>query len=53
MNIFWIIGFVLVILALAGAPGLGPWNHGWGFYPSGGLSTVIVVLVILLLLGKI
>ena len=43
---------VLVILALGSAPAW-PYSRGWGYYPSGGLGLVVVILVILLLLGRI
>ena len=42
---------VLVVLALGSAPAW-PYSRGWGYYPSGGLGLVVVILVILLLLGK-
>lgn len=53
MNLIWILLFVLLVIALVGAPGWGPWQHGYGWYPSGGLSLVFVILLILLLLGRI
>jgi len=43
---------VLVVLALGSAPAW-PYSRGWGYYPSGGLGLVAVILVILLLLGRI
>ena len=43
---------VLVVLALGAAPAW-PYSRGWGYYPSGGLGLVVVILVILLLLGRI
>lgn len=44
---------VLLILALIGA--LPNWNHSrqWGFYPSGGVGIVLIVLVILALTHRI
>jgi hypothetical protein len=44
---------VILILALIGALPTWPYSTGWGYYPSGGLGTVVVVLLILLLLGKL
>jgi hypothetical protein len=41
---------VVVILALIGALPTWPHSRNWGYYPSGGLGLVVVVLVILLLL---
>ena len=43
---------VLVVLALGSAPAW-PYSRAWGYYPSGGLGLVVVILVILLLLGRI
>ncbi len=44
---------VLLILMLFGA--WPTWSHSksWGYYPSGGLGLVAVILLILILLGKI
>ncbi len=53
MNLLWVIVIILVISALVGAPGIGPWQHGYGYYPSGGIGLIVVVLVILLLLGRL
>jgi len=30
-----------------------PYSAGWGYYPSGGLGLVVLILLILLLLGKL
>jgi ABC-type methionine transport system permease subunit len=50
VNPLFLIILVLVIFALIGAPGIGPWHHSYGWYPSG-IGVVIVVVLILLLLG--
>jgi uncharacterized protein DUF3309 len=50
MNLLWLIVIVLVVLALVGAPSVGPWHHGYGWYPSGGIGVVLLVLVIVLLI---
>jgi hypothetical protein len=42
---------VLVILALGGLPNWG--YHSYGYRPSGLLGTVLVIVVILLLLGRL
>ncbi|MGH9454618.1 MAG: DUF3309 domain-containing protein [Terriglobia bacterium] len=44
---------VVLILALVGA--FPRWSHSrdWGYYPSGGLGLVVVILVILVLLGRL
>jgi hypothetical protein len=43
---------ILVILILAAAPAW-PYSRGWGYYPSGGLGTILLILVILMLLGAV
>lgn len=42
---------VILILMLIGA--LPAWNHSaqWGYGPSGGLGTILVILLVLYLLG--
>jgi uncharacterized protein DUF3309 len=44
---------VVLILMLVGA--LPRWGHSrnWGYFPSGGLGVVLVILVILVLLGRL
>ena len=44
---------ILLILMLLGALPTWPHSRSWGYYPSGGLGLLLVVLVILLLLGRI
>ena len=44
---------VILILALLGALPRWPYSTGWGYYPSGGLGLVVLILVILLLTGRL
>lgn len=46
---------VLVVLVLMLLGALPTWNHSrsWGYFPSGGLGLVVVVLIVLLLSGRI
>jgi hypothetical protein len=44
---------IILILVLIGALPTWPYSAGWGYYPSGGLGLVVLILVILLLLGRI
>ena len=44
---------VVLILMLFGALPTWPHSRNWGYYPSGGLGLLLVILVILLLLGRI
>ncbi|SEL65389.1 Protein of unknown function [Roseateles sp. YR242] len=44
---------VILILLLIGALPSWPHSREWGYYPSGGLGLVVVILLVLLLLGYI
>ncbi|MCX6861197.1 MAG: DUF3309 domain-containing protein [Verrucomicrobia bacterium] len=44
---------IFLILMLIGAFPTWPHSRNWGYYPSGGLGLVLLILVILLLLGKL
>lgn len=44
---------VILVLMLIGAVPTWPHSKEWGYYPSGGLGLVVVILVILLLMGRI
>ncbi|MDD5198912.1 MAG: DUF3309 family protein [Terrimicrobiaceae bacterium] len=46
---------LLIILAIVLVSVLPTWPYssGWGYYPSGGLGFLLVILLILLLLGVI
>lgn len=41
---------VLVILLIGTTPSW-PYSRGWGYYPSGGLGLIIVIVIIAWLLG--
>jgi hypothetical protein len=44
---------IVVILMLLGALPSWPHSREWGYYPSGGLGLVVLVLVILALSGRL
>jgi hypothetical protein len=44
---------IILIVLLIGALPTWPYSAGWGYYPSGGLGLVVVILLILLLVGRI
>lgn len=44
---------VILVLLLLGAVPTWPHSAAWGYYPSGGIGLVLIILVILLLLGRI
>ena len=43
---------LLIVLLFAAVPAW-PYSRSWGYYPSGGVGMVVLVLVILLLMGRI
>jgi Protein of unknown function (DUF3309) len=44
---------ILLILLLLGALPTWPYSTGWGYYPSGGLGLVLVILIVLAVMGVI
>ncbi|MBS7695669.1 MULTISPECIES: DUF3309 family protein [unclassified Chelatococcus] len=44
---------IILILLVIGALPTWPYSSGWGYYPSGGLGLILIVLLILLLMGRI
>ncbi len=44
---------VLLILLLLGSLPTWPYSTGWGYYPSGGLGLLLVILVVLIVAKKI
>jgi len=47
------IALVIVILLLIAALPTWPYSSGWGYFPSGGLGLVVLILIILLLAGRL
>lgn len=37
---------IIVVLALLGSLPLFPYSTGWGYYPSGGLGLLLIILII-------
>jgi hypothetical protein len=44
---------IILILLLVGALPTWPYSTGWGYYPSGGLGLIVVILLVLVVLGRI
>lgn len=44
---------VVLILLLLGALPTWPYSRSWGYYPSGGLGLIVIVMLILLLAGRL
>ena len=44
---------IILVLILIGALPTWPYSAGWGYYPSGGVGLIVIVLVVLLLMGRL
>lgn len=44
---------IVVIILLLGALPTWPYSAGWGYYPSGGLGLVLLVVIILAVMGRL
>jgi hypothetical protein len=44
---------IILILLLIGALPAWPYSTGWGYWPSGGLGLILLVVIILALAGHI
>jgi Protein of unknown function (DUF3309) len=44
---------IILVLLLIGALPTWPYSSGWGYYPSGGLGLVLIILLILVLMGRV
>ena len=41
---------VIILILLIGAVPAWPYSRGWGYYPSGGLGLILVIIIVLYLL---
>jgi hypothetical protein len=44
---------IILILLLIGALPTWPYSSGWGYYPTGGLGLILLIVLILWLVGAI
>jgi hypothetical protein len=44
---------LILIILLVGALPSWPYSSGWGYYPSGGLGLILLIVLILWLMGRI
>ena len=52
-DVMRLILLIIVILLLVGALPTWPHSSGWGYYPSGGLGLLLIVLIVLAVMGVI
>jgi hypothetical protein len=53
LNMLGTILIVILVLALLGVLPRWPHSRNWGYYPTGGVGLVLVIVLILLLVGRI
>ena len=44
---------IILVLLLIGALPAWPYSSGWGYWPSGGLGLILLILIILALTGHL
>lgn len=44
---------IILILLLLGALPTWPYSTGWGYYPSGGVGLLLLIVIVLLVAGRI
>jgi hypothetical protein len=44
---------LILILLLLGALPTWPYSAGWGYYPSGGLGLILLIVIILVLMRRV
>jgi Protein of unknown function (DUF3309) len=44
---------IILILLLIGALPAWPYSSGWGYWPSGGLGLILLIVIILALAGRL
>lgn len=52
MSVGTILLIILIVLLIGALPSW-PYSTGWGYYPSGGLGLVVVIVLILVLTGRV
>lgn len=43
---------IIVFLLLIGSLPTWPYSTGWGYYPTGGLGLILIILIILLIVDR-
>ncbi|MGH9732461.1 MAG: DUF3309 domain-containing protein [Candidatus Acidiferrales bacterium] len=44
---------IILIIALVGSLPTWPHSRSWGYYPSGGLGLVLIIILVLFLAGQL
>jgi len=43
---------IILVLLLVGALPAWPYSSGWGYWPSGGLGLILLIVIVLALMGR-
>jgi hypothetical protein len=49
----WTLLIIILIVLLLGSLPTWPYSASWGYYPSGGLGIILVIVLILVLMGRV
>lgn len=52
MSLTTLLLIVLIVLLIGGLPSW-PYSRNWGYYPSGGIGLILLILIILALMGRL
>jgi hypothetical protein len=44
---------IILVILLIGALPTWPHSTGWGYYPSGGIGLILLIIIILALMGRL
>jgi hypothetical protein len=44
---------IIIVLVLLGSLPTWPYSTGWGYYPSGGLGLILLIVILLVLFDRI
>lgn len=44
---------VVLVLLLLGALPTWPYSQSWGYYPTGGVGLILLILLVLVLMGRL
>ncbi|MBV9618709.1 MAG: DUF3309 domain-containing protein [Verrucomicrobia bacterium] len=44
---------IILIVLLLGALPAWPYSGGWGYYPSGGIGLILLIVIILAVMGRL
>jgi hypothetical protein len=44
---------IILVILLIGALPTWPYSSGWGYYPSGGVGLILLIIIILALMGRL